>query len=184
MPLDRTKQTQLILAKLGSQEMGGQGSGFRGQRKLTVQESISIRVTDFYRRRRSRASGTLTRTHFDRDQFHVRYVVDSRGPWTISLAYRCGDQDIGMLIRLQSTETRFEGNRWWFTCPLSVDGSPCGRRVHTLHLPPGARYFGCRQCHRLSYSSSQKAHEFERFELGMDKFLARAGIYAARLAAD
>jgi hypothetical protein len=163
--------------------MGGTGSGFRGQRKLTVEESFSIRMTDFYRRRRSRASGTLTWTSWNCIQCRVQYVVDFQRPWKISLAYRRGDDAIQMLIYLQTTETSFDGNRWWFTCPLVTNGIACERRVHTLHLPPGAMYFGCRHCHRLSYRSSQKAHEFERFELGMGTFLARAERCAAKHAA-
>ncbi len=50
------------------------------------------------------------------------------------------------------------GTKYWFACPLAVDGKPCGRRCKTLYLPPGATYFGCRTCHRLVYRSSQ-AHD-------------------------
>ena len=31
-----------------------------------------------------------------------------------------------------------------------------------LYLPPGGRYFGCRECHGLAYRSSQEAHQEER----------------------
>lgn len=47
------------------------------------------------------------------------------------------------------------GAKWWFRCPLSVNGKPCGRRTGTLFLPPGQTYFGCRTCHRLAYRSCQ-----------------------------
>ena len=43
------------------------------------------------------------------------------------------------------------------TCPLTVDGIPCGRRVGTLYLPSGMSYFGCRHCYNLSYKSRNKA---------------------------
>lgn len=59
-------------------------------------------------------------------------------------------------IRLQRTRPHLGGVRWWFTCPLTLDGRPCYRRVGTLHLPPGAFYFGCRHCHGLSYLSRRK----------------------------
>src|SRR5262249_25845614 len=49
------------------------------------------------------------------------------------------------------------GLRWWFVCPLEADGRPCGRRVRKLYLPAGATLFGCRHCHRLSYTSSQRS---------------------------
>lgn len=101
--------------------MGGTGSGFRGQRKLTVEESFSIRMTDFYRRRRSRASGTLTWTSCNCIQCRVQYVVEFQRPSRISLEYRRGDDAIRLLIYLQTTETKFDGDRWWFT-PLKLAG--------------------------------------------------------------
>jgi hypothetical protein len=33
----------------------------------------------------------------------------------------------------------------------------CGRRVGKLYLPPGGRYYGCRQCHDLTYTSCQQS---------------------------
>jgi hypothetical protein len=58
-----------------------------------------------------------------------------------------------------STVPRFGGLRWWFVCPLAVNGRDCGRRVGKLYLPDGARYFGCRRCHDLVYRSSQQARK-------------------------
>jgi hypothetical protein len=34
--------------------------------------------------------------------------------------------------------------------------------VEKLYLPMGARLFGCRKCHNLTYRSCQKAHFEER----------------------
>jgi hypothetical protein len=59
-------------------------------------------------------------------------------------------------VRLTTTRPRFGGLRWWFVCPLLPRGAPCGRRVGKLYLPPGGRYFGCRHCHDLTYTSAQK----------------------------
>jgi hypothetical protein len=39
---------------------------------------------------------------------------------------------------------------------LVVSGSPCYRRVGKLYLPPGGRYFGCRHCYDLTYTSCQE----------------------------
>ena len=64
-------------------------------------------------------------------------------------------------IRLQTTPMPNGGVRWWFTCPLACDGVFCGRRVGTLHLPPGARYFACRHCHMLTYTSCQESHKYD-----------------------
>src|SRR5262245_11305204 len=46
--------------------------------------------------------------------------------------------------------------RTWFLCPLVWNGVPCRRRVAKLYLPPGARHFGCRHCHRLTYESRRR----------------------------
>ena len=36
------------------------------------------------------------------------------------------------------------------------------RRVRKLYLPPRGRYFGCRQCHDLTYTSCQESHKDDR----------------------
>jgi hypothetical protein len=64
-------------------------------------------------------------------------------------------------VRLMATAPRFGGLRWWFICPLIVSGRPCNRRVGVLHLPPDARYFGCRHCHQLTYRSCQESHKYD-----------------------
>ena len=56
-------------------------------------------------------------------------------------------------IRLQTRQPQHGGIRWWFTCPLVINGRPCGRRVQKLFLPPNARQFGCRHCYNLTYES-------------------------------
>lgn len=76
-----------------------------------------------------------------------------------------GGRDVPRLkipVYLQTTPAHFGGQRWWFTCPLLVRGVACNRRVAKLYLPPGAKYFGCRHCHDLTYVSSQWAHFEER----------------------
>ena len=49
------------------------------------------------------------------------------------------------------------GVRIFFRCPLEIgSGLACGRRARTLYLPAGATYFGCRECHALTYESMQR----------------------------
>jgi hypothetical protein len=45
---------------------------------------------------------------------------------------------------------------------LIVGDVACNRRAGKLYLPSGARYFGCRKCHDLTYKSCQEAHQLER----------------------
>jgi len=65
-------------------------------------------------------------------------------------------------VLLQSTRPNYGGRRWWFTCPLVIDGKACERRAAKLYLPPGGLYYGCRHCYGLSYRSAQEAHKLDR----------------------
>jgi len=60
-------------------------------------------------------------------------------------------------ISLTTTPCNFGGVRYWFICPLSVNGAYCGRRVGTLYLASGGNYFGCRHCYDLSYESRNES---------------------------
>jgi hypothetical protein len=35
--------------------------------------------------------------------------------------------------------------------------------VGKLYLPPGGKFFGCRQCYDLTYESCQRSHKYDRF---------------------
>jgi len=79
------------------------------------------------------------------------------------------EKPVELPILLTPTYPHLGGKRWWFICPLVINGVECNRRVRKLYLY--GRYFGCRHCHNLTYRSSQEAHRFERFDLR----LARMG---------
>jgi len=59
-------------------------------------------------------------------------------------------------IQLTTTPCNFGGKRYWFICPLVVNGMSCRRRVGKLYLPPNGKYFGCRLCYNLTYRSCQE----------------------------
>jgi hypothetical protein len=61
--------------------------------------------------------------------------------------------DYDYKIPLVAEPCHFGGVRYWFICPLSRNGVPCGSRVGTLFLASGGKYFGCRHCYNLSYES-------------------------------
>jgi hypothetical protein len=61
-----------------------------------------------------------------------------------------------LAVSLEGLPLHFGGRRWWGICPLVGNGQACNRRVGKLYLPPGGRYFGCRQCYRLTYRSVQE----------------------------
>jgi hypothetical protein len=68
-----------------------------------------------------------------------------------------GDQRrlITLSVCLTHTSCRLGGVRRWFLCPSFRSGSPCGRRVGKLYLPPGGWNFACRDCWNLTYVSAQ-----------------------------
>lgn len=59
-------------------------------------------------------------------------------------------------VDLVSTGANYGGLRWWFLCPVVVAGRACRRRVRKLYLAPGWRYFGCRRCSDLCYTSQRE----------------------------
>ena len=71
-------------------------------------------------------------------------------------------------VGLTTTPLPWGGDRWWFVCPLTVNGRKCLRRCEKLYLPPGGRYFGCRLSYDLPNTSSTEAHKVD----GMYRLLA------------
>jgi hypothetical protein len=69
-------------------------------------------------------------------------------------------QSCNYSVRLTQTTCNYGGSRWWFVCPLSINGRFCGRRCRFLYLPFGADYFGCRKCYDLAYDSQQQSGSF------------------------
>lgn len=148
--------------------MGGYGSG-RDATHWIVEQCLSLSVSQF------RKDGT-----FDKD-YGCGTIQWSRrsGKWSAMFDYQCNDTgegdmllcyqvvgqdapvEIKTVIPIEATRPHFGGLRYWFTCPLVVNGVPCQRRVAKLYLPPNNRYFGCRTCHRLTYRSCQESHKYD-----------------------
>ncbi len=146
--------------------MGGFGSGqwMTRDARSTVEQSFVLSISSLRQAIRPGAYGWITWDWPNGAKSSVGLSVtqDADTP-IITLQYRCRNhEDIRIPVRLQATSINSGGKRWWFTCPLIVDGVRCGRRAGKLYLPPGARYFGCRKCHDLTYRSSQEAHQRER----------------------
>jgi hypothetical protein len=76
-------------------------------------------------------------------------------------------------VRLVTTRPHLGGLRWWFVCPLLMNGVPCARRVAKIYRR--GRYFGCRNCHGLAYRSSQAAHQDERNQRRLERMVAKYG---------
>lgn len=153
--------------------MGGAGSGthyhwWRSGKKEVVEDCLGLDTNHWMRegilRANVLATGTWRWTYASGKGFAVSYEADTRdpaGPF-VRLSYSWvgssspEPQSADYRVRLTTTRPRFGGLRWWFICPLIVVGRPCERRVGKLYLPPAARYFGCRRCHELTYTSCQE----------------------------
>lgn len=131
-----------------------------------VEDCLQLGVNDLVRLRIVRVgvvdSGTLKWRNLAAGGVTAscRYFADCRDPEAavLGLAYRVrnGQQIMGR-INLTTTVPHYGGVRWWFQCPnRDRSGRVCGRRVGKLYLPPGEAYFGCRECHALTYQSRQE----------------------------
>ena len=137
--------------------MGGFGSGswYRWNSKKTTesQNRIDIRLLKKW-------------GHFNNDSMSIgRWSWSRNGEQTGSVGYRV-DSDHMVLnyrhrirggeweaieqhIPLDRTPCNYGGFRWWFLCPH------CSRRVAVLY--GAGKYFLCRHCHGLTYSSQQES---------------------------
>jgi hypothetical protein len=132
-------------------------------RKLRVEECYSLDLTDL--RRAGLFDSPLGQIWMNLQErgrygpFKVFYsLLDSTsGARFLALIYkRPGSEKLfAYSVRLDWTPCPFGGGRWWFRCPIILDGQPCRRRRRILYRPPSASYFGCRECYRLTYRVRQ-----------------------------
>ena len=159
--------------------MGGYGSGYAlwRDRKTTVESCLTLSA-DKLTRDKMLAPGiwrggtlTWTNTRTGKELSAAGYEVNTmpgRPPWlrlhyTVSRTKEAFDYKLG----LTSSPTPWRTLRWFFVCPLSVGGRSCGRRVGKLYLPPGARYYGCRHCYDLTYTSCRESHKNDAMYRGL-----------------
>jgi len=148
---DRTSPSTEDFGKLA----GGYGGGVRRYgRKTTVEECMAVAASQWV---------TMPPAGILRwKDSSISYACD-RDFSLLRLAYTATNcrtkhqESLDYSIRVTTTQPRFGGLRWWFLCPLITNGVPCGRRVGKLYLPAQDRYFGCRHCHRLTYTSCQSS---------------------------
>lgn len=111
-------------------------------------------------------SGSLSWTHSGSGQkSSISISVDTMSDYpharlwyTVTDGWTGEKRDKDYKVELVSTPCHFGGKRWWFICPLVVNGYVCGRRARTLYK--GGDYFGCRVCQRLCYSAQNENHRY------------------------
>jgi hypothetical protein len=158
--------------------MGGSGSGTweRYDSKSTVEEYHELPIGRFVPALRKITTGTREwdivpiswSVHGRKTASILVFVEKLRDRWPTlrlqytSTSYRDGSQKHDYHVFVTTTSSNLPGNtgqRWWFICPLVVNGRACRRRVAKLY---GGELFGCRHCHDLTYQSTRESHELER----------------------
>jgi hypothetical protein len=129
--------------------------------------SADVLTRDKLLRSGSWSSGSLTwqNSLTGEEASSVGYQLNTHDPSNLWLRLhytitRTGEK-LDYKLGLTCTTTPWCARRWFFICLEVVNEQPCGRRVGKLYLPPGARKFGCRHCHELTYKSCQESHKFE-----------------------
>jgi hypothetical protein len=141
------------------------GSGERWSKKGVVEGRQSIDTADLKRLRLlvpggAERAGSLEwrRGREAKPYSSVSYrLTVGRTSGTMRLIYSIPSlkADLDYAVRLVATPCHLGGVRLWFLCPLSKGGLPCCRRVRKLYL--SSKYFGCRHCHNLTYTSRQQS---------------------------
>ena len=144
--------------------MGGFGSGQRWSKKAVVEGCYSIDTARMKRWKLlipgTNRSGSFEWRRGDEEKpsSSVSYrisVGQSTGTLRLLYALKSANADLDYPIQLVTTGCHLGGVRWWFICPLVKNGVACGRRVRKLYLR--GKYFGCRHCHGLTYTSCQES---------------------------
>ncbi len=147
--------------------MGGYGSG-RTQEKHTVEACRALSAGMLQRNKLlgeglfTFATLTWTNTVTGENVSSIGclvYTIDAARIIRLYYSITETGEDMDYPVRLTTTPLPWGGVRWAFLCP----GGNCGRACRKLYLPPSGRYFACRLCYRLTYTSAQEAHKFDRF---------------------
>lgn len=153
--------------------MGGYGSGRWNwyTKRVTVEECLVLSADVLTRHRLlgpdRHESGTViwTNTATGEKVSSIGYelnTLDMTSPW-LRLEYSLDKikKHVDYRIHLTTTALPWGGIRWWFLCPLAPAGWSCSRRVGKLYLPPRGRYYGCRHCYKLTYTSCQESRRLD-----------------------
>ena len=91
----------------------------------------------------------------------IRYAatLSPDGVGCIRLRYMARGESMDYRVRLVTTRPNYGGLRWWFLCPVSAERG-IEKRAAKLYLPPGAKVFGCREAHDLTYQSCRESWQF------------------------
>lgn len=142
--------------------MGGYGSG-RPRERTTVEGCLALDVR-WLARRGLLTPGETSIVTWSREDTQLASIGatvtrDSGHGMRIELYYTHTPhaerpEDVRYSVSVEHTSCHAGGQRPWFICPGVVIGRACGRRVAILYLR--GKYFLCRHCHELFYSSQRE----------------------------
>jgi hypothetical protein len=159
--------------------MGGFGSGRpSGSGRSKAEDCRSLDVNRLYRKG-CLQPGWAGEWSWTRDDERVAWIGLRAELDRLRLIYRVriggGDwEDIVESVRIVRIPCPFGGTRPYFVCPEIINGKACGRHVAKLYGP--GRYFLCRHCYRLAYSSQSEG--------AFDRALRRANTIRQKLGGD
>jgi hypothetical protein len=150
--------------------MGGPGSSRWGNysKKTTVEDCLFLTPTSLKKALTygPGQGGTINWSQRAESLACLSFTTESLdGSLAVRLRYSktTGDEKkaLDYLVPVVSSPVHLGGVRWFFLCPLMVDGTICSRQSAKLYLPPRGLYFGCRRCYGLTYRSAQESHKFD-----------------------
>ena len=135
--------------------MGGLGSGrWKDRTRKTVESHLMVDINQLREKGCLRPGWSSTCQWTDGNEVASINLLAEADRLYLSYTVQVGGgrwEDMAETIPIVHLHCRFGGSRAYFICPGPGDGADCGRRVVKLHL--SRRYFLCRQCNQLTYSS-------------------------------
>ena len=135
--------------------MGGLGSGRRKNRaRKTVESYCMLDVNQLSQKGCLQPGCSSTCQWTDGNEVVSINLRAEAERLRLSYAVRAGDggrEDVVDTISVVYLRCRFGGSRAYFICPGPGGGTECGRRTTKLQLCH--RYFLCRRCNQMAYSS-------------------------------
>ena len=157
--------------------MGGLGSGRRNvSGRDTVEDHRSLSVNQLHHAGCLR-EGARGGWQWSRDGKQIADINYSCSTDVLRLKYRIRSnganwQDVEEPVSIHWSPCRFGGQRPYFRCPGIKNGRSCGSFVQKLY--GASKYFLCRHCYDLSYTSRREDH-FDRAQRRANHLRRRLG---------
>ena len=144
--------------------MGGFGSGRSGSRRK-AEHCLSLDVNMLHRHGCLKA-GYFGGCDWSRNGRVTGGISISSDGLAIVLSFNIDEcsLDVEQLVPLAQVPCTKGGSRSYFRCTGHPNGEPCGRRVGKLFL--AQRYFLCRHCQRIAYTSQSEPQQERLYRKG------------------